>query len=267
MLFQELPGELILAILNRLPLADAVSLLRVSHKMNSFIKDDTIWRKFGAANFVNFVERMQKLPPRYQRMILDESRTLGGQKYNLTYVENLIGILKLPTEDEFKKRAATHNSLSVLINTYTNFYWDTNKRMALYEGLITPEQFVTLPAKYISSLCLTNGNIAVLREGLITVEQAAAMPSSGHLSTLFDCIDALREGLITPEQAAVMPTPKHIFNLFLYTTHVNALRSGLITPEEIAKIHQADLINGYIENKINEDKSALTPPPALSRKP
>jgi len=194
MFFQnpKLPEELILNILQRLPLNDAISFLLVSKEMNAFIKDDSIWRKFGANDFVDFATRMKELPDNFRQFILKRQ-----YNYTLALAEDIVSILNLSR----KKRQ---------------------------QAVLTPAQVATMSIEYVPYL-LADGGIIALRERLITPEQAAAMPTAKHLSCLLynNSIQALRERLITPEQAAAMPTAFHITFLIAINSSIQALREGL----------------------------------------
>lgn len=58
----KLPDELILNILTRLSAEEAIAAMRVSKDLLGFIKDDSVWRKFGASDFNDFVIRIKNHP-------------------------------------------------------------------------------------------------------------------------------------------------------------------------------------------------------------
>jgi len=224
--------------------------------MNAFIKDDSIWRKFGANDFVDFATRMKELPDNFRQFILKRQ-----YNYTLALAEDIVSILNLSRKKR-QQAVLTPAQVATMSIEYVPYLLADGGIIALRERLITPEQAAAMPtAKHLSCL-LYNNSIQALRERLITPEQAAAMPTAFHITFLIainSSIQALREGLITPEQAASMPSADHLLYLLEDNSGIQALREGLITPEQAAAIQSSNDVRKFIMNKITESESKSSP--------
>ena len=232
---KKLPDELILNILNRLPLKDAISLLLVTKEMNEIIKDESIWKKFGAKNFENFAQRMQNLSRKYQKLILSGN-------YTLTEVEDIFTLLKL-SDEQCQNELRMLSQFKSMPTNHLDRLLTTNGIIALRESLITAEEVAAMPTgDHIMRLFWDNRTIDLLRKGLITPAQVATMPTGDHVWRLLsdETISALNEGLITINQLAAMPTGDHIMRLFWDNRTIDLLRKGLITPAQVATMPTGD---------------------------
>ena len=302
-----LPVELILNILSRLPLKDAIAVMRTCSELRDMSKDDSLWVKFGAMNFEDFVTRVNKLPKHYQQLMLNSD-------YSLTDAENMISgtrICKLPPDQRLEALLQAHIITQEKIDVFmpdTHIFLLTNKCcvMALCERLFTPEEFAALPdpdwiavlfsvnglqalreklitpaqiaclpdVEYLSALLSDHGIIA-LRNRLITYENAIAMPHR-YLHRLLSAngVTALSEKLITCEQAAAMPSYRHLSYLFINRRNTApmgllALREKLISPEDVAMMPDDKLFFEILlsENGLNALRDRLITPQQAANMP
>lgn len=213
MYFDDLPPEVKDRIIKALSIRGKFTASRVSKSFFVHVQHPSVWKKTGAISFDDFVTRTKALPPKFQRLILNE-------QYTLPFAEDIVRILALP------------------------------QTQRLHE-LLTPVEAAAMPhPSYLRYLSEENGIIA-LREKLITPQQAAAMPSAGYLNYLNvdNVIIALREKLITPEQMSAMPEENY-FDYLCRDHGIIALREKLITPEEAAAMPLDDLFK-VIESRVN----------------
>jgi hypothetical protein len=232
---QQIPDELILNVLNRLPLKDAISFLRVSKEMSAFVKDKTIWKKFGAIDFEDFAKRTKPLPPAYQKAILAEQYTLPQVEQIIYELRELIQAHSNKNDNErtdeldscyiqlnevpqvaalFQKFPALVVQDRDILEQYIRVF------NGLIDGIVTPDQLTEFNNQlYLYHLMSDNGKKA-LTEKLITLQEAKTL-SPAMLGSLFkpNGMLILREKLMTIAD---------IQNLILNTKLETALSGSLV---------------------------------------
>ena len=209
-----LPNELILNILNRLPLSDAIAFLTVSKEMQAFIKDDSVWRKFGADNFTAFATRISKLPVFFRKAIING-------KYDFAFSEKICDVV-YGRNEYFRVMDALKLLLPKDEYPNTDGFWNV---YTLFK-VVMPQYSSVIPEllTYWSINSSTEQSVAIgFLEELISPEQMAKL-DSWSIRELFnqDGIKALKNKLITPEYAAIKPSNELAVILMKLVENFNA---------------------------------------------
>lgn len=283
MSFDSLPEELKNQILKRLSTQEAVSVNLTSKNFLQQVQE-ILWRRAGAADYEDFVIRIQKLPEKFQRLILNE-------QWKLDLAEDIQKHLEL-TPEQRQEKLLTPEQVALLEDPnlfgnndpqimaeygsgYVNVLLDDNGVIALREKLITPEEAVTYENTSPLYLILSDDGLSALREKLITHEQASRM-GEATLNCLFDPhsrtngLIALREKLITPDQILLLepgPRPTYRIQELLSDKGLKALREKLITPEQAAQTPNAKALKKLIDDRLLEfEARSSSAPPSPSKK-
>lgn len=247
--YQDFPDSLIKHILHHLPPQAAIRFLQTAKRIRN-LEGDTLWQNYGAKNLKDFIDRIQKLPTKFQQLVLSND-------YNLPQIEELIVIFaairaELISYYDVAKQLKAHPLFQQLPNTYLNLLCSKNGICALAEGLISPAQVALFPTlTYLSAVIKNEYGLTALREGLITIREIAALPSSDHVWSFLITqrrLNILREGLISLKQAALL-SAKVLFSVLTNDEYLLALRRKVFSIEEIAPLSE-DKVQEYIEDKI-----------------
>lgn len=234
---EQLPDELIILILDRLPLKDAFVMLRVSSQMNALIKDNSIWKSYGAKNFEEFANQYKKLRPQARLAIKKYGCTLKcANKYCSLKTEertNLLvkEILQLPDVQnaEYVRNALSHfHSNAALIS------WD--------EKLITWNQ--------INSLVKLEQELGSVMAVLFSNEFRKDSP-------VVNTVRILRENKSFLDELIRTEIRPEILIHLLQDDGVKAIQYGL-TIEDASKAKTEDEIKKMIETKISKSEPTDT---------
>lgn len=227
--FDDMPPEDKDRIFKALPRKERLTARLVSKNFRDHAEHASVWRDAGAADYNDFVQRMQALPPEFQSFILSNEHYTLNMAESDRYIVYLPGRRRAQAFFAPKLVAAMRKPYNIecLLSTFNGIF-------ALREELITLEEADAMPSYVFIKLLTTDGGILALREKLITSKQAAAMSATAiaHLTSA-NGILALREGLITLEQANAMPNAD-LLEPLITDGGILALREGLITLEDVA---------------------------------
>ena len=239
MFFQKpepLPDELIFLILDRLPLTDALTMLRVSSQMNRLIKDDSIWKKYGTNNFEEFAKEYKLLNWQAQMSIKEYSCTIGcAKKYCSPDTEGRMLLLA----EEIGQLPEVNLYASEARSEYNGLLGHLNMPVALIawsEKLITWDQLVRL------------GNLEP-KQGfpvLWTLFKAEFMSEQSR-----NTLRLLRENKFFIEEVIRTEIHPEILEHLLHDNGIKAMHNGL-TLEDASKAKSPDEIKKMIETKISE---------------
>lgn len=200
-----LPTELILRTLSNLSAKDTISFLSTTKEFRSFIKDDYIWKKFGANNFEDFIKRMKKLPEYFQRLVLTQPN------YPLTLAEDIIRIQKLPETEKINALFITASEKELLkkIPSYLESTLTSDNGVILFcEKLITLKEIDDLSRMtYHKAILLTisadENAIILFREKHITPGKLFTFPQETIEALLKneECLAAVRQNKISAAEA------------------------------------------------------------------
>lgn len=193
--FPGLPRDLILEILNKLPLKDAISFLTVSKEMHGFIKEDRVWKKFGATDFTDFATRISALPVLFQQLVI----------YGKSNLETCERITREIYDNRNSDPTPTQALKSLLPPEYSKHYFNNPYKifkilMPKYKDVISGN----LDAEGMNRMQERSVAIGFLEE-LLTPEQMAKFKGYAIIELFSqNGIEALKNNLITPEEAASM---------------------------------------------------------------
>lgn len=129
--------------------------------------------------------------------------------------------------------------------------WSTGT-ILLKEGLMTVDQITKFDLVSFEEVVSLGNIVTALRENLITPEELAAFPTTGHIRALrqsVNALKALREGLITPKQIMSFQDSNGLQYLFKLDHSLVALREGLITVEQILLLPNSLYLHALIKDK------------------
>lgn len=183
----EFPTELMITILNRLSVNDAIALLQTSEEMKKYIINDEIWKGYGSKNFEDFVIRVQKLPEKYKLLVIKNN-------YSLLLAEEIVRLLSLPTYQRMETLLTTKEIKSLFSKHKFQFLTFIEKEtgvVMLCEKLISLEQVARLSTNHINGLLSKNEGITALRKNLFTLEEFAEIPKKDVVSFIHEKLKQL----------------------------------------------------------------------------
>lgn len=222
---QDLPGEMILNIIDRLPLKDAITLLSISKEMYYFVHDDSVWRKWNAANFEDFVIRVKKLPEILRPNVFATQSLKKAEALEL---------LSKTKDDEFLKKVKL--IVSIIPELFPCFSKDI-----LIDNITDPQKLLNV---------ITNNN---------PFGNAADLDFLQLFIMTWKCIVAVSEQLVSIEQLKKMTTKERVNLLYLFENNdkgLIALRKKLLTAEALAKTTLSEL-NEIIEKENVSNKNTM----------
>lgn len=246
---EQLPDELIILILDRLPLKDAFVMLRVSSQMNKLIKDNSIWKSYGVKNFEEFATQYKQLRPQARLAIKKYGCTLEcANKYCSLKTEErkdllVKEILRLP--DVQQDARYVRNALSHFYSNAALISWA--------EKLITWNQI---------------NSLVKLEVGLGSVMAVLFDNEFRKDSPVANTVHILRENKSFLDELIRTEIRPEILNHLLQDDGVKAIRCGL-TIDDASKAKTEDEIKKMIETKISksEPTDTLSSSNPLKREP
>jgi hypothetical protein len=250
-------------IFNRLSFRERIQVQMELRSTNTLAKDvaeDTgLWTKLVVKDYKEFAARMSCLAPRWQELILDEKLTIQSAEF-----------LQLDTDERVRQLFTEEQQGEINREIDVHFVMKNNGyAVALYEGLITLEQFLNDEKYWQFRLALHADEkdfnlIAAMREKLLSLDQLVVIEMDTLILITMEkkILTMLRGKEITPEQLAAISTD-YLLLVVDKNLLVNTAEMLSLSPEgRISKIFNAEElreVEALVENLFSEDEEPVYP--------